>query len=111
MSCYKYAVVVPDTGSEITRPVSFNGDIMPIFNKSCNMSGCHSGGGKAPDLTAAKAFTSLSNGGYLNTAKPESSELYLWMIGKKGTPMPLSGPNKEYNAFILAWIKQGAINN
>jgi hypothetical protein len=109
--CYKDQTVVSDTGAEITRTVTFSGDIIPIFNSSCNMSGCHSSGGKAPDLTASKAYNSLTNGGYINTETPEKSELYLWMTGKKGTPMPTSGINKDYNALVLAWIKQGAINN
>jgi hypothetical protein len=109
--CYKDKTVISDTGSEITRTVTFSGDIIPIFNSSCNMSGCHNSGGKAPDLTPSKAYNALTNGGYLNTENPEKSELYLWMTGKKGTPMPTSGINKDYNALVLAWIKQGAINN
>lgn len=111
VSCYKNKTVYFDTGEEITRTVSFTGDILAIFNSSCNMSGCHSPGGKSPDLTAANAYNSLSNGGYINTSNPQASTLYLWMTGKKGTPMPVSGVNKEYNALVLAWIKQGAINN
>ena len=109
--CYKDRTVIFDTGEEITKPVSFTNDIIPIFNNSCNTAGCHNAGGKAPDLSAPNAFTSLSNGGYFNTADAQSSELYLWMAGKKGTPMPVSGINKDYNALILAWIKQGAQNN
>ena len=109
--CYKNRTVIFDTGEEITRPVSFASDIIPIFNSSCNTAGCHNTGGKAPDLSAPNAFTSLSNGGYFNAADAQSSELYLWMSGKKGTPMPVSGINKDYNALILAWIKQGAQNN
>jgi len=109
--CYKDRTVYFETGEEITRPVSFAADIIPIFNASCNTSGCHNTGGKAPDLSPNKAYNSLQNGGYLNTSAPESSELYLWMTGKKGTPMPVSGINKEYNSLVLAWIKQGAQNN
>lgn len=109
--CYKDRTVLFETGEEITRPVIFTSDILPIFNSSCNNSGCHSAGGKSPDLSAANAFTSLTNGGYINTGDPQSSELYLWMTGKKGTPMPVAGINKDYNALILAWIKQGAQNN
>jgi hypothetical protein len=109
--CYKNTTVLPETGAEITRTVSFSGDIMPVFNKSCNSSGCHNAGGKSPDLSAANAYSSLSAGGFINTGDAQSSGLYLWMTGKKGAPMPLSGPNKDYNALILAWIKQGALNN
>ena len=111
IGCYKDKTVLFDTGEEITRPVSFGSDILPIVNSSCNTSGCHSAGGISPDLSAVNAYTSLSNGGYINNSDPKTSELYLWMTGKKGTPMPVSGVNKDYNALVLAWIKQGALNN
>jgi hypothetical protein len=109
--CYKDKTVIFDTGEEITRQVSFAGDIIPIFNSSCNVSGCHNAGGISPNLSAANAYTALTGGNYITTSNPENSELYQWMTGKKGTPMPLSGPNKDYNALVLAWIKQGANNN
>ncbi len=109
--CYKDKTVIFETGDEVTRTVSFAGDILPIFNNSCNTSGCHTAGGRSPDLSVTNAFTSLTNGGFINTSEPLSSELYLWMTGKKGTPMPVSGINKDYNALILAWLKQGANNN
>lgn len=111
MGCYKDRTVYFDTGAEITRPVSFASDIVPIFNKSCNISGCHSPGGKTPDLSIVNAYASLSNGGYVNTSDPQSSVMYLWMTGKKATQMPVGGINKDYNALVLAWIKQGAQNN
>jgi hypothetical protein len=109
--CYKDKTVIFDTGEEITRPVLFSADIIPILNSSCNTSGCHSAGGISPDLSANNAYNSLSAGNYFSTGDPASSELYLWMTGKKGVPMPTSGVNKDYNALILAWIKQGAQNN
>ena len=109
--CYKDKTVLFDTTEDITRPVSFATDIIPIFNKSCNLSGCHSSGGKAPNLTDANAYNSLITGNYVNTGDPKSSTVYLWITGKKSTPMPVGGINKDYNALILAWIKQGAQNN
>lgn len=109
--CYKDKTVIFDTGEEITRQVSFAGDIIPIFNSSCNVSGCHNAGGISPNLSAATAYTALTGGNYISTSIPENSELYQWMTGKKGTPMPLSGSNKDYNALVIAWIKQGANNN
>lgn len=109
--CYKDKTVIFETGEEITRPVSFVQDLVPIFNTACNGSGCHSTGGIAPDLTAANAYNALAGGNYFSITNPLNSELYLWMTGKKAAPMPLSGPNKDYNALILAWIKQGAQNN
>jgi hypothetical protein len=109
--CYKNSTVVSETGNEVTRAVSFSNDIIPILDKSCNTSGCHNSGGKAPDLSGANAYNSLTNRGYVNTGDPLNSELYLWISGKKSTPMPVSGVNKDFNALVLAWIKQGASNN
>lgn len=110
VGCYKDKTVILDT-TEITRKVTFSQDIIPMFNKSCNTSGCHSQGAQAPNLTESNAFNSLTIGNYINKATPENSILYQKMIGKRGTPMPPSGSNKDYNALVLAWIKQGANNN
>lgn len=108
--CYKDKTVILDE-TAVTKTVSFSKDIIPIFNKSCNMSGCHSAGGQTPNLTETNALNSLTIGNYFSKSAPESSIIYLKMTGKRGTPMPVSGVNKEYAALILAWIKQGANNN
>jgi hypothetical protein len=109
--CYKDKTVISDTGPAITRTVTFANDIIPIFNKSCSVTGCHTSGGKSPDLTASNAYNSLKVGNYFNTGNPEASVIYLWLTGKKTTQMPVGGMNKDYNALVLAWIKQGAKNN
>jgi hypothetical protein len=108
--CYKDKTVILDE-TAVTKTVSFSKDIIPIFNKSCNTSGCHSSGGQTPNLTETNALNSLTVGNYFSKSAPESSIIYLKMTGKRGTPMPVSGVNKEYAALILAWIKQGANNN
>jgi hypothetical protein len=111
-SCYKVATVPRNTTKEVTEPVSFAKDIQPLFIANCSMSGCHSPGAIAPDLSPDKAFTSLSNGGYINTGMPETSGIYLWLIGAKTTPMPPGGSNpSNINNLVLAWIQQGAQNN
>jgi hypothetical protein len=109
--CYKDRTLVSDSGTAITRTVTFSKDIIPIFNNSCSLSGCHASGGRTPDLSAGNAYNSLKLGNYFNTANPENSLIYLWMTGKKTTVMPVGGMNKDYNALMLAWIKQGAHNN
>jgi hypothetical protein len=110
VSCYKDKTVNVDAPA-ITRTVTFSQDIQPIFTKSCALSGCHSTGGQTPNLTAGAAYNSLIIGNYINKTAPENSFIYLKMTGKKGTVMPVGGMNKDYNALILAWIKQGANNN
>lgn len=96
---------------EETGDVSFSQDIIPLFNASCNVSGCHNAGGIPPVLTADKAYDALISGNYIDVDAPENSELYQWLTGKRSTPMPLSGPDPSINSKVLAWIKQGARNN
>ena len=107
--CY-YDEVVPeviDPGNEI----SFSGDLIPIFNASCNTAGCHSPGAVAPDLTAANAFNALVNGSYIDVGNPEASELYQWVKGNRAISMPLSGEDPVISSSVLIWIQQGALNN
>jgi hypothetical protein len=112
-SCYDATTVVIDNGPIITQTVSFKTDIMPIFNKSCNIAGCHNSGGNNPDLSADKAYNSLINGKYVDTGSPDQSELYLFLTGKKSPQMPLGASSNpsSINQLTLAWIKQGAKNN
>jgi len=112
--CYKVTtLVIPNTGEEITRPVSLTDDIIPVFATKCSISGCHSSGGIKPDLSSDKLYNTLTNGNYVNLGTPENSELYLWLTGKRATIMPVGGTNNpsNINQFVLAWIKQGAKNN
>ena len=109
--CYKGTTVDLGTDLEITGDVTFAGDVVPIFEKNCSLSGCHSAGGIAPDLSSANAFNTLSNGGYLDLENPENSKLYGFVSGKLTPVMPISGADPQIAAMVLAWIKQGAQNN
>ena len=109
--CYKDKTLLSESGPVITKTVSFANDLIPIFGKSCSLSGCHATGGHVPDLSAANAYNSLKTGNYFNTNQPEKSEIYLWLTGKKTTQMPVGGMRKDINAMVIAWIKQGAKNN
>ena len=106
---YDQVLVVEDEPTEVGQ-VSFSKDILPIFNQSCNLSGCHNGAVK-PNLLPANAFSAQTSGNYINTSDPAGSELYQWMKGNRSLPMPLNGAKADYNAKVLAWIKQGAQNN
>ena len=104
----KYDKIVP------VRPVgvSFQNDIIPIFNEGCNASGCHSGNNDfAPDLSPANAYSSLIDGNYINVVTPENSPLYRWMAGEEKITMPPGGVNPEYNLAVLTWIQEGAEDN
>lgn len=112
--CYKATTLYPNTeGEMINKMVSFVNDIIPVFNQKCGISGCHSSGGTNPDLTVAKAYNSLMNGGYINVVDPKNSKLYLRLTGKIPPSMPLNGTNNpsNINALVLTWISQQAQNN
>ena len=111
--CYKVATVVIDNSPAVTKTVSLTKDIIPVFSKSCALSGCHSAGGQTPDLSAANAYNSLVKGNFINKATPANSTLYLWLTGKEAETMPLgaAGNPSDINALALAWITQGANNN
>ena len=111
-SCTKSTTVIQDNSVAITTTVSFSKDIVPIMAKSCATSGCHSGT-VAPNLSSATAYSALSNGNFINTGTPASSEVYLWLTGKRAITMPSGSANNpsNINALMLAWIKQGAKNN
>jgi hypothetical protein len=113
VGCYKATTLYPDTeGALLNKQVSFVNDIIPVFSQKCGISGCHSGSTN-PDLTASKAYNSLTNGGYLNVADPKNSKLYLRLTGKVPPAMPLGSSinPSNINALVLTWITQQAKNN
>ncbi len=101
----------PDIPIDTSVQVSLSMDIMPLFNESCNFSGCHNVGGTPPDLTPNNTYDALWEGGYIDTLAPESSELMQWLIGNRPLDMPLTGPDPELNSLVLTWITQGAKDN
>jgi len=104
-SC-EYEWIVPED-PEMPEVVSYSNDIQPIFDRSCNMSGCHSSGGPAPNLESDKSYDALLSGGYVNVDDPESSSLYTSV--RYGSMKAYAEPSDA--AYILAWIEQGAQNN
>ena len=110
--CYKDRVVpLSSQVVVISGPVHFSTDVLPIFTKSCALSGCHATGAHIPDLTPSNAYNSINSANLISTGSPESSEMYQWLIGKRGTQMPPNGLDPTINATVLAWIKQGAKND
>jgi len=88
--------------------ISFSGDIIPLFNNSCNMSGCHGVGDAPPDLSPANAYNDLFAENMIDTINPEQSILYIEMA--TGGSMEIYSTTFE-TATILTWIERGAKNN
>ena len=110
-ACYKDKTVLVQ--ADVTKTVSFGKDIVPIFNKSCNMAGCHNSGGQVPDLTRENAFRALFEEDMISVDDPANSEIIGWLTGKIKPAMPFGAASNpsNINGLILAWIKQGANNN
>lgn len=95
--------------------VSFSQDIVPIFNKNCNTSGCHLGTSAAGNLNleASVAYAQLSKRGkgYIDTLTPQYSILYASMNATTN-PMPPNGKLDNCTlGLVLRWIEQKAKNN
>ena len=112
LGCSKTTTVLVDSSPTVTGTISFSKDIQPVLSKTCAISGCHSGT-IAPNLSSGSAYNTLISGKYINTGSAETSEVYLWLTGKRSMAMPSGTPNNpsNINALILAWVKQGAKNN
>lgn len=107
--CYKDII---DPGPDPNAPpqfVSFKDNLIPIFTTNCALSGCHDGLSHNPALTADKAYSSITSGGYISLSSPASSILYGEV---KSGDMPPSGPLKPTDVQkIYDWIRNGAPNN
>jgi hypothetical protein len=105
-SCYK-DVILPKVAT--TKPpqfVSFSNDLQPVFTTNCALSGCHVKGGQTPYLTPDISYQQLL-GGYVNTIKPEQSELYIMINGNMQVHIPDAADRQR----IYDWIRNGAPNN
>ena len=97
----------------VANTVYFSKDLVPIFTKSCAVSGCHALGGQKPDLSSDNAYNALINGKYIDLTTPANSIIYERLIGKLSPSMPMGQSNNpsNINNLMLAWIKQGAKKN
>ncbi len=104
VSSCEYEVIKPVIPElpPVDEKISFATTIEPIFAAKCVT--CHTS--RKPILTTSGAYNSLINDGYINTANPESSSLYIKIVSGHGRP---TTPTE--NALILRWITEGAINN
>jgi hypothetical protein len=92
---------------EVPDSVKFSANIIPIFNASCNQSGCHIKGGIPPDLTPDNAYVSLTFFGYVDVDVPEESIIYEEIT----TGSMAKFATNQDRELILKWIQQGALDN
>ncbi len=97
-----------DTGGEVTGPVSFANDVMPILQVCAS---CHSGGAGGWIYTGGvESYASVSE--VINQSSPEESELLVAAIGGDGHGGGafFTAGSSEYQT-IVAWIASGAEDN
>ena len=93
-----------------TADVSFANEIVPIFTTDDYCTSCHDVGEKPPDLSAANAYQSLVNGGYVVSNDPEGSLIYTYC--KPGATTHVWDSYDNYQAeLVFTWITQGAKDN
>ncbi len=100
-SCEK--VTLEPESFDFNQPVSFQDDVVPIFEEKCVA--CHNGS-REPDLRTDDAYQTLIEDNYINMSDPEMSEIYTILLGSHDS----RATDLEKNT-ILAWIKQGADND
>lgn len=92
---------------EVPDDVSFEIDIIPIFEESCNSAGCHNGS-IAPNLTRDVAYQSLIFGNYVVLGTQAEDNVLYQVID--GGSMQSYATDLE-RAYIKKWIDEGALNN
>ncbi len=108
-SCYK-DIIVPVLASDPDgppQPVSYKTELAPLFNTSCTDAGCHVSGKYKPYLTLDISYQQIVNGGFINTALPKESRLYVMIKGEMAQYIP-SAINRQK---VYDWIRNGAPNN
>lgn len=106
-SCAKDTVQHPGSNINPNLKISFKDTIQPIFTSGCLGSFCHSGS-TSPNLTVGNAYASLQAGGFINTAAPAQSILYVEMAPGGGMSSHCTADQAN---LVLAWITKGALDN
>lgn len=111
------------TGSNCTActsAISFKTDILPIFEVSCALSGCHDTitHAAAVILDSANAYTKVTEHGtgYVTPGNANASLLYTTLntpntSSVNGMPKGLAPLSECQIEAIACWINQGALNN
>lgn len=107
--CYK-DIIKPDLANDPEgppQPVSYKGELAPLFNSNCALSGCHVSGSHKPYLTTDISYQQIVGGGYVNTAIPKESILYKMIYGEMSPYIPSESDKQK----VYDWIRNGAPNN
>jgi hypothetical protein len=107
--CYK-DYILPETVVDPDGPpqfVSYNQELKPLFNTNCAKAGCHVSPAHKPYLNTDISYNQLTVGGFVNTAVPKSSILYIMINGEMKEFIPSATDRQK----VYDWIRNGAPNN
>lgn len=94
--------------------VYFRNDILPIFQSSCAMSGCHDAATAQEDVIL-DSYANIIATGDVRPGDPESSDVYEVIteddLDKRMPPPPASALPAAQIQMIHTWIMQGALDN
>lgn len=95
-------------GIQTLDTVCFTNQVLPIFQTSCTISGCHDAGSANGGFVATN-YNSIMK--LVKPGKPYESEVYQILGRPYGKMMPPDRPlSKEDRMLIEVWIAQGAEN-
>jgi hypothetical protein len=106
VSCYQDVIIPPVATEAPPQFVSYSGDLQPLWNENCALSGCHVKGGQVPYLSEDISYEQLL-GGYVNTVVPEDSKLWIALNGIMMSHLPSASDRQK----VFDWIRNGAPNN
>lgn len=90
----------PEPFVDKCESVTYSGQILPLIQSYCAVSGCHVSGFLPGDFTTYEGLKE----------KAENGRLHLFVIDLKTMPPDSSFHNKQRQLFEC-WINQGALNN
>lgn len=93
---------------EIREDVSFNDEIIPIFEARCNSAGCHNGA-IPPDLRREVAYNEIIDGGYVTDTSAAENNVFFQKIDVGGSMYIYATDQDRID--IKIWIEEGALNN
>jgi hypothetical protein len=111
--CVKDVTVTLTNDKAVTAKVSYAKDIQPLFTANCATAGCHVANHTPPNLEKDASYNAIKKLNLIDLSNPANSALYEKMTGKLVPAMPINKPSNpsNINNLVLAWIKQGALNN
>jgi len=101
-SCTHETTLQPD----LEEVVYFNTQVLPIFQNTCAVSGCHNSGTKEEGYDLSNYASIVSKG--IIPGESSKSEIYKTITGKSELMPPNNPLSVEQRTLVRLWIDQGA---